>query len=991
MTSANSQTAVSNPRPFRAIWLNPGRKRFWAILLVLLYTVFGFFLVPVLVNKLVVDTARENFGREASLEKVRFNPYTLNLRATGFGLIDTDDVKLAAFDELVVNFQLSSLFRRAWTFREIRLDGAYLHFERFALDDTRLSRFLADADSAPEAEEIHSEENGGLPRLMIHDLSLNGGSLDFRDRVPETPVDLNIGPINVSIQQLNTLSDQYGQQSVTIQFPGDTNLKWQGTLGLAPLVSEGELAIENSHLGQTIAYLKAVLPLESMNATMSMSTHYRVNTLEDGNIAMALDDLAVKVSDVAASGLDPVTEFFTLGSLEFGGGKLRYPENEIHFARVHVTDPGLVAWLDGDGQLSLLDLKPADSTPDSGNDDAGSESAAWQVEIDEFVLDGGHAELADNSISPPAAVSLSGLQVSAANLGNEEGRRIPVKLYGTLSGDGSFGFEGELVALPEFSITGQAGARDIPLQLVQPYLQQALNLRLESGNLNSTLDLAISADRTSEILGTLAVTGLDVTDTLKEEKLLGWNRLEIDRFEANTSTRKLQLSNMEFEQPFGRLIINEDRTTNLSGLRVSGSPDENKPPEPDASAWSFIIGGIRINDASMDFSDLSLPLPFATRITAMDGALSTIDSSSTEPANIRLEGQVNEYGLARIEGGMNVFDPISHTDVTVEFRNLLMSNLSPYSVEFAGQKIDEGKLNLDLGYVIKKGRMQGSNQVILSDLVLGDKVDHPDAASLPLGLAVALLTDSNGVIDIDLPVEGDINDPEFRIGGVIWKAFSGLITKVVSAPFRLLGSLIGIDSEDLGQFQFLAGRSDLTPPELEKIAQLQQALQQRPELRIEIKGPYDSEVDKPKLQFFSLREQVISRLGQEAVNPADERGMLDEEIRAILESLLLERFPEQSLPDLKTVHTRPPVDNPEGKPVLDQLAYATDLRDRLLASEVITAQDFEQLAKDRAEAIRSAFLADENFDADRVVIAGTTKTESDDGEWVVTELGVAAD
>ncbi len=991
MTTSNSESAHIQPRSLQEIWLNPRRKRFWAILLVLLYTVCGFFLVPVLVNKLVVDTAREKFGREASLQKVRFNPYTLSLRATGFGLIDTDDVKLVGFDEFVVNFQLSSLYHRAWTFREVRLDGAYLYFERFALDDTRLSRLLADADSTPDAEELHSKEDSGLPRLLIHDLSLNGGSLDFRDRVPATPVDLNIGPINVSIQELNTLPDQYGQQSVMIQLPGDTTLKWQGNLSLAPLDSEGELAIENSHLSQTIAYLEAVLPLESMNATMSMSTRYRVKARQDGNIAVALDDLAVNVTDVAVSGLDPVTKFFSLGSLELSGGKLRYPENEIRFARVHVSEPGLVASLDQAGRLNLLDLKAENSIADSGNDDTDSASTAWQVEIEKFVLDGGQAEFADNSISPPAAVSLSGLQFSAENMGNEEGRRIPLKLDGKLSGDGSFGFAGEVVALPEFSMAGQASASDIQLQLVQPYLQQALNLRVENGSLNSVLDVAIDADKTLEISGELAVAGLDITDTVQEEKLLGWDQLEIDRFELDGIARKLRLSSMKFERPFGRFKIYQDMTTNLSGLAVPGTPDENDSVDTSGPAWAFVIGGININDASMDFSDLSLPLPFATHITAMDGTLSTMDTSSSEPSNIRLEGQVDEYGLARIEGAMSVFEPVSDTDVTVEFRNLLMSNLSPYSAQFAGQKIDEGKLNLDLEYIIKKGQMQGSNQMILSGLVLGDKVDNPEAASLPLGLAVALLTDSNGVIDIDLPVQGDINDPEFKIGGVIWKAFSGLITKIVSAPFRLLGNLIGVDSEDLGQFQFLAGRSDLTPPELEKIAQLQQALQQRPELRIEIKGPYDSEVDTPKLQFFSLREQVVARLDEEAANPADESGMLDEEIRSVLELMLVERFPEQSLSDLKAAQTRPPLDDPEGKPVLDDLAYAAELRDRLLAAEVISTQDLEQLANNRAETIRSAFLADGSFAADRVVVTGTAETESDDGEWVVTELGVAAD
>ncbi|MBT8047635.1 MAG: DUF748 domain-containing protein [Gammaproteobacteria bacterium] len=991
MALSELERAEYNPGILREKWLNYRRKRFWVVVFILLYTVFGFFLAPVLVNKLVVDTVREKLGREASLERVQINPYVLSLRATGFHLLDTDEVKLAGFEEFFVNFQLSSLFNRAWTFRTIRLDGANLHFERFAQDDSRLSRLLADMQANSESDEPSAGGDGDLPRLLIHDLNLSGGILDFRDHVPETTVAIKFGPIDVSVQELNTLPDRSGRQSVFIRLPDEAHLKWQGTLSLAPLDSSGELTIENSSLAQTIAYLEATLPLDSIKARMSVSTRYHINAREDGGIAVALDDLAVDLSDVAVSGLDPVSEFFTLAALEVSGGAFRFPDNTLKFTRIKLTEPGISASLDESGKFNLLDLKPESSSPaGSDSDRSADETPAWQVDVDAFLVEGGQAQFADNRIAPPGGLTLEGLQLMATNLGNEASRRMPIKLQGSLNGAGSFGFDGEVAALPDFSLTGQASTNAVQLQLAQPYVQQALNLQIESGSLNSQLDVEIGAEA-AEISGTVSIEGLDITDTARDEQLVGWSRLDIDRFEANTAARKLRVSRAELEQPFGRVTIYPDRTTNLSGLQVPGESGKSAPVEPDAAPWSFVIGAVSLNDAAMDFSDLSLPLPFATHISSMDGAFSTMDSSSAEPAIIRLEGQVDEYGLARIEGAMNVFDPLSDTDVTVEFRNLLMSNLSPYSAQFAGQKIDEGKLNLDLEYVIKQGQMQGSNAVVLSDLVLGDKVDSPDAASLPLGLAVALLTDSNGVIDIDLPVEGNVNDPEFRIGGVIFKALAGLITKVVSAPFRMLGSLIGIESEDLGQFQFLAGRSDLTPPELEKIGQLQTALQQRPELSVEITGPYDTAIDTPKLKFFSLREQVVALMGGNAARPADEAAMLDEEIRSVFESLFRERFPEQSLQDLKAVHTRPPVEDPEGKAVLDELAYSADLRDRLLESEVITPQDLEQLASARAEAIRTAFVTDGNFSAERIIIAGAEETPSEDGEWVLTELGVAAD
>jgi hypothetical protein len=654
----------------------------------------------------------------------------------------------------------------------------------------------------------------------------------------------------------------------------------------------------------------------------------------------------------------------------------------------------MTTWLDESGQLSLLQLVSAESAPEGGAPEAaGSDSENWRLGVDELAIENGRVGFTDRSIEPQAMLAIQDLAVTLRQVSNEDGARIPVSLAGSLESGGQFGFEGEISVLPDVSATGTAKASAISLTLGQPYAQQLVNILIHEGTLDTVFDLNLSPDGNIEASGELAVAGLRVDDTLENQALVGWSRLEIDRFEASTASSKLGVSLVTFEQPFGRLVIRKDLTTNLSDLIITAedAATADEPPNDNAPPYAAVVGGIAVNDGSMDFSDLSLPLPFATYIRKLEGTISTVDTASSSPSNIRLEGQVDEYGLARIEGAMNLLDPVRSTDITMEFRNLQMSNLSPYTVQFAGREIDEGKLNLDLGYRIAAGQLQGQNAIVMSDLVLGDEVDSPDAVSLPLGLAVALLTDANGVIDIDLPVAGDINDPEFKIGGVIWKAFAGLITKIVAAPFRLLGSLIGVDSEDLGQFQFLAGRADLTPPELEKVSQLQEALRQRPELAIEVSGPFDPATDVPALQYQKLKSIVLERLGVEYANPDEEFRMLNEETRIVFEALFVERFPDTPLDAVKADHLAAPADKPEGKPVLDQTAYAADLRDRLLASETVDQQDLEALANARAEAIRDAFLADGEIDAARIAIAAPSATESEGSEWVVMELGVVAE
>jgi len=206
-----------------------------------------------------------------------------------------------------------------------------------------------------------------------------------------------------------------------------------------------------------------------------------------------------------------------------------------------------------------------------------------------------------------------------------------------------------------------------------------------------------------------------------------------------------------------------------------------------------------------------------------------------------------------------------------------------------------------------------------------------------------------------------------------------------------LGNLIGIDSEDLGQFEFLAGRADLTPPELEKVVQLEQALQQRPELAVEISGVFDPNIDVPALKFIRLRDVANERLDEGLGDRDENTMMLDEEIRAVVELLFIERFPDIPPESLKLTHTVPPAGDPEGKPALDELAYATDMWNRLLESEDVSDQDLADLATARAEVIRTAFLASGQFDENRVVLAESKEVESEDGEWVKLELAVASD
>ncbi|MCA1979104.1 MAG: DUF748 domain-containing protein, partial [Thiobacillus sp.] len=310
----------------------------------------------------------------------------------------------------------------------------------------------------------------------------------------------------------------------------------------------------------------------------------------------------------------------------------------------------------------------------------------------------------------------------------------------------------------------------------------------------------------------------------------------------------------------------------------SGKPAaEAKPAAPGQAAppvFPVAVERVRIVGANAEFADLSLTPQFGTRMHDLSGVVTGLSSDPQTTAQVELDGKVDDYGSARVRGSLQPFRATEFTDLTLAFRNLEMTRLTPYSGKFAGRRIDSGKLSVDLEYKIKARQLSGENKFIVNKLKLGERVESPDAVNLPLDLAIALLEDSNGVIDLDLPVSGSLDDPKFSYGRIIWKAIVNVLTKLVTAPFRALGKLLGVSSEKLEAVDFDPGSSALLPPEQEKLKTLAEALAKRPALTLTLEPGYDPEADRRALQVQAMRRDAAAAAGiklaeGEAPGPVD--------------------------------------------------------------------------------------------------------------------------
>ena len=939
----------------------------------------------------LIDLVDKRLNRQLLIERVDVNPFSFELVISTFTLKDTDAMPLIQADSIIVNLELSGVFLGALRFKEIVLDKPYVHFERFTTESSRLSNVLDDwqqsADTVSiEATAVDPADVAGsdaLPSFLIDSFKIQAGQVRFSDQVPDESVEVSFKPIDVNILQLSSLPDRLGSQNVKIEIPNDTVIEWQGSLAVAPFSSKGRLAVQ-SKVARTNAYLKHFLPIEEFTGNSSLTMNYTLGYTDA--LDLKVDDLGLELTDIKVKGLAPSAEFLGFSKLSMQGGYIRYPEEEAGFSAITLTAPSLeiTRYIDGSLNLEQLTLPNTNAGPLPNQSATNSSSAnQWAIAIGSIAIVDGELRFLDELTQPNALIVADKVNVEILDLQNTTNAASDIKASLLVGRTGAIIVQGSTAMLPDVSFEMGVSISNLAIDIADPYLNDIAEIRLDEGTLAAELNIAF-ADNDLQISGSSSISNLDITAELSDSKLLSWEKLSVDRFEYARVGSTLHVSGIVLDKLFTKFEIYRDLTTNIENILVVTEHESSDPVEA-VDPLNMTFARTTINQATVDFSDKSLPLPFRTVTTDLNGSIGTISSFSSEAAEVEMEGKVDEFGLSRMNGKIDLFAPTDSMDLVVEFRNLLMTNLSPYSAAFAGRAIEGGKLNLTLNYLIDDGQLIGKNELLLSEFKFGEEVESPDATSLPLDLAVALLTNSDGEIDIELPISGDVNDPEFHIGGVVKEAVKQFLVKIVTAPFRMLGALIGIESNDLGEVKFLGGRSTLSPPEVEQLMNISKVMAKRPELSLIVPGGYDERLDTPVLRYGKLVVKTLARLNLTA---GDTELMLDDSVVEVFEVLLVETDPLFDLMALKASFVKSTED---GEDRLDQLAYIAELRSLLVNAEEVSTSDLVMLGEQRQASILTQLsLLDVPEDKIQSGVISAIEFDKDNvGDWMTLKLEVS--
>ncbi len=684
-----------------------------------------------------------------------------------------------------------------------------------------------------------------------------------------------------------------------------------------------------------------------------------------------------------------------IGSLAGEGIDFNLLQRAVSIKTVKSENADIQAWLTKEGKLNYLALLPENGKP-ATDEKAASPPAEkriqpWKIALKSAALTGFGVNFEDRTGAKPVAIQVKPIDLTLRDFTNAEGAKLPVQLSAGFNQHGRIELDGDVVIKP-LTARLNVSIADIMLDKFQHYVDRYARLDVIDGGFfaEGKLDAQFREQPDVRFRGLAGIEELVTRDQLQNKDFIKWRKLTLNGIEADLSANRYTARRLLIEKPYARVVIKKDKTVNMNEVLSTGDSGGKKPAEPatvnpkhDGREPYFRLDQVRVHDGSSDFADFSLILPFAAEIKELNGGATGFSSEKKSKVKVSLKG--NAYDLAPVDIQGEVSPYRGEYDVALSFHGLPMPLISPYMVQFAGYKVEKGKLNLDLKYRVEKGALTASNNILIDQFELGEKVENPNAVSLPLDLAVALLKDSDNRIKLDVPITGSFEDPKFSIRSLVADALMNALKKVIASPFKAVASLFK-DGENLDHIDFKAGKAELDQAQLAKLDNLAKALKERPALNLEIKGAAYVEQDWPALRDAALYDRLKSLKAAELAKKGKKIRteyieLSDGEYKDYLAQMFIEKFPllaERSL---------------FGKPrLIDEKAgdFYEVAKQKLFTIIKPEIERLKDLAAKRAQAIAKHVVQQGGIPPERVFILDTAINPEREGQAIVSRLSLKA-
>jgi len=883
-----------------------------------------------------------------------------SIKPVAISFIDNDTLNLK---NAIINLKINYALKADENATGINLKDGFLNVKGLSLDEganelslgeLELPKFDLDSKIADKTEAALN-----LSAVNLNDIS-------FKSAIAASVKSLNLNEISL-LANLNEKSEL--NATAKLKSVGANTLKIdEADRNLANLKD-----INASNLNLNLVNNKTALTLEKIalngiNAPLSKSASANVASAGVTNTSFTMDgnkseagvsELAVKGINLKAknkeilSVTDVVAKSVSFDILKTALNIATIDVNKPKFAS-ELSDNGLSAVNElGFGEQSTKATKVAKHTKKvekKVENKSASKSKENEFKFDVKNISVNNADIALTHLfeGEKIAHKFDNLFVKVANLSSDFSKPFDAKVAMKSSQKLNLDVESKIKIEP-LDVSAKIKLNDTNLPKYFAYAKPFLEASLASGQLESSAEISYAKD--IKVDAKVSIKDIRLNGK-KDEKLIAFKSLELEKI--SFAKNDLDITGVSLNSPFIKAHLSKERKFNLSQIvkedknkaKTEAKPESKKTASKKDDELKFSVKNFSLKNGEVDFSDASLFMPFATTISKLNGKLTDIDKK--RPSSGEFQGVVGKNGFAQITAKLFPFELKQNTDIKLDFKDIDLTDITPYSGQFVGYKIKKGKLNLNLNYSVTDSKLNGSNFINFDSLTLGEKVDSKDAVNLPLSLAISILSDQNNQINIDLPVEGNLDDPDFKYGGVIWAAVKKLFADITLAPFRFLGNALGLGSKDLSSIDFLAGSSELISSEAPKIADFIKLTGSKPKMKLSITPTY-SKLDESFYKNKKLDQkinQIIASSGKDYI--------------AVLNELV---------PNLKDRSEK-------------------TLREEALKGIEVDKAKLVELANERANAVKEALIK-AGLEAGRININDATSSEPKQNTYTSVLMGVA--
>src|SRR6266481_1171172 len=893
-------------------------------------------------------------------------------------------LNLPAFDVVI---DAVEVFAQKASLKSVKVQSPELHVTRNRDGTLNLTSLIVESKTEKAPEQKTNEKPFGY---RVDEIVVEQGKVIFTDRGPERPFEKRLENIHLGVKGLTNEPDKKADVETSFESDKKEQFSGKGSLQMTPLLGEVEIQVNSLDLKGLRPYYESVVGVEIKEGFLDLTTRVGLAQKADNKLETKLSDLNAALRSLRLDVPGESQPLWRVPLLAIKDAAVDVEKKSIVVGSFESHDGNGFIDRDPDGTINYARLIKTQATSQGETKKPEKEDTAeWAVEIKRSALDRFRITFEDRMLSTPARTTVSAITARAENVSNAKNSRGKARIQAAINNKGTVRLAGTLGTRPvaaRFNVETQ-GIEVVPFQ---PYLADQVNLSLTGGAVSSKGILAVDTggDGAAKVTyeGSVQVADFASVDKNASQDLLKWKSLDLGGIQFALQPMQLRINEINLVEFYARLILGSDGKLNLQKLtaqktetRDAVETKEAKPAEPAAPEPSaekqISIGKINLQSGNVYFSDFFVKPNYSANLTGVQGSIAELKPDA--PGDVAIQAKLDNTAPVDIQGKINPLSKDLYIDIAADARQIELNPMSPYSIKYVGYGIERGELSFKVKYKVENRKLDAQNQIILNQLTFGEKVESPTATKLPVLLAVAVLKDRNGVIDVNLPISGSLDSPEFSVGGIILRIIINIITRAVTSPFTLLGAAFGGGGgEELSYIEFDYGRSNLTETAEARIKTIATAMNNRPALKLDISGRVDPVNDIEGLKQTSVERKVKAQKMKELVRQGTAPKSVDDVQvdKAEYERYLKAAYSDESFPKPRNViGLAKDLPVPEMESLMLKNARASD-------------DDLRNLANRRAQVVQDRLLATGQVTADRLSIVAAKPVSSEEKEKTKAKL-----